>query len=101
MREKMEAMQKQIESFVETLNRELSQRRGASACEQQQLVDAGDSDWSAGDASGNETAGAEETGAVAATGSLQGFKPLSAGWHFDRLPIADKGISRCYGVYPS
>ncbi|MBV9761506.1 MAG: helix-turn-helix transcriptional regulator [Acidobacteriaceae bacterium] len=29
MREKMEAMQKQIESFVETLNRELSQRAAA------------------------------------------------------------------------
>ncbi len=29
MREKMEAMQKQIESFVDTLNRELSQRAAA------------------------------------------------------------------------
>ena len=30
MRDKMEAMQKQIESFVETLNRELSQRAAAA-----------------------------------------------------------------------
>ena len=30
MREKMEAMQKQIESFVQTLNQELSQRTSAS-----------------------------------------------------------------------
>ena len=66
MREKMEAMQRQMEGFVANLNQELSRSSEAAAPGQEPLADAGDSDGPIGScaASRSQTREPAQAGAL-------------------------------------